>query len=239
MKHEKLSADFLNRYVDHEMDAEERAETLALIQEDPALAEQVTDLYKLRELLRGAYAELPEPSPRRLPRMRRGLRWEAMAAGLLLALGGAGGWFAHDRLAPSATSGDRVAAVSAVEEVRKVMLHVSGGHPERVAEALDDAEGLLARFDQTDGQPVRLEVIANHDGVGLLLDEGSPFRDRVSKMAARYGDQRISFLACGLALERLRLMGRDVQLLPEARVIPSALDKIVDRLRQGWAYIKV
>ena len=49
----------------------------------------------------------------------------------------------------------------------------------------------------------------------------------------------ISFLACSRTIEKLRLKGIDVHLVPEATVIPAALEEIVDRLQQGWAYIRV
>jgi intracellular sulfur oxidation DsrE/DsrF family protein len=34
-------------------------------------------------------------------------------------------------------------------------------------------------------------------------------------------------------------MGIKVDLVPEARIAPSALDQIIHRLKDGWVYIKV
>jgi intracellular sulfur oxidation DsrE/DsrF family protein len=46
-------------------------------------------------------------------------------------------------------------------------------------------------------------------------------------------------LACHRAIQRLEEMGVKVQLVPEARIAPSALEQIIQRLQQGWVYIKV
>jgi intracellular sulfur oxidation DsrE/DsrF family protein len=49
----------------------------------------------------------------------------------------------------------------------------------------------------------------------------------------------ISFLACSRTIEKLHMRGIDIHLIPEARVIPGALEAIVDRMQQGWVYIRV
>ena len=83
---------------------------------------------------------------------------------------------------------------------------------------------------------MQLEVVANAEGLKLLRADTSPYPERIRRMALQFNN--ISFLACNRAIEKLRMNGIDVHLLPEARVIPGALEEIVDRLQQGWVYIR-
>ncbi|HUT40951.1 MAG TPA: hypothetical protein VM011_06365, partial [Gammaproteobacteria bacterium] len=103
-------------------------------------------------------------------------------------------------------------------------------------QALDDAEQLLASYKEHP-ELVQLEVVANAEGLKLLRADTSPYPERIRRMALQFNN--ISFLACNRAIEKLRMNGIEVNLLPEARVIPGALEEIVDRLQQGWVYIRV
>jgi intracellular sulfur oxidation DsrE/DsrF family protein len=49
----------------------------------------------------------------------------------------------------------------------------------------------------------------------------------------------LAFVACGNAIARYRSAGLDVTLVPEARVERTAVEHIVDRVRQGWTYLKI
>ena len=49
----------------------------------------------------------------------------------------------------------------------------------------------------------------------------------------------VSFVACGTTLEKLRTANQSTDLLPGVMVTPSALDEALQRVREGWSYIKV
>jgi intracellular sulfur oxidation DsrE/DsrF family protein len=124
----------------------------------------------------------------------------------------------------------------AVNEYKHIVLHVSTSNQARLEQALDDAEVLLASYEDEPEQ-VRLEVVANSEGLSLLRLETSLHVDRIRAMVQKH--RNVSFLACSRTIEKLRLKGIDVHLIPEAMVIPGALEQIVDRLQQGWVYIRV
>ena len=66
-------------------------------------------------------------------------------------------------------------------------------------------------------------------------------RDGVSAHAGRISSLRVVYpgltlVACGQTVQRLRDSGVEVKLLPGTITAASALDEIVLRLQQGWAY---
>ena len=101
---------------------------------------------------------------------------------------------------------------------------------------MNDAEELLASYQDSPGK-VQLEVVANAEGLALLREDASPYAERIHRMAMLYDN--LSFLACSRTIEKLKLKGIDVHLVPDAEIIPAALEKIVDRLHEGWVYIRV
>jgi intracellular sulfur oxidation DsrE/DsrF family protein len=42
-----------------------------------------------------------------------------------------------------------------------------------------------------------------------------------------------------VTVQKLRDTGADVRLLPGTKVATSALDQIVQRMQQGWAYVRL
>jgi intracellular sulfur oxidation DsrE/DsrF family protein len=136
----------------------------------------------------------------------------------------------------SPAGGALAGADSANQELKRVVLHISSAEAKRMDQALTDAEDLLKQY-QDHPELVQLEVVANAEGLSLLRADTSPYPERIRRLAQQFNN--ISFLACSRSIEKLHMRGIDVHLLPEARVIPGALEEIVDRLQQGWVYIRV
>ena len=77
----------------------------------------------------------------------------------------------------------------------------------------------------------------NNSGLDLLREESTFHAERIARLAARH--EMLAFVACGNAIARYRSAGLDVKLVPEARVERTAVEHIVDRVRQGWTYLKI
>lgn len=241
--HKDISNELLNAYLDNELDGDERAEILAALERDKSLAGRLCELRNIKELTQFAYstphADDHSPRQRRFARQYASI---AVAATLFLAVGSLVGWFAHDELnasSPIRSQQSQVATldnIDTVAEQKKVILHIDSAEPEKLLSALDSAEDLLATSADR-GSPLALEIIANAKGLDLLRVDTTPAATRISELSAKYDN--LSILACNRAIERLQELGIKVQLVPEAKVAPSALDQIVHRLKQGWVYIKV
>lgn len=100
MSHRPITEDDLHAYVDRVLEPERQAEVAAYLDEHPDVARRVSAFSDQRNLLRAALAPIAdEPLPPQLhlsrmieSRHRRWPAWWAIAAMLMLSLGGVGGW---------------------------------------------------------------------------------------------------------------------------------------------------
>jgi anti-sigma factor RsiW len=113
MSQRPITEDDLHAYVDHALAAERRTEVASYLDDHPDVAGRVAAFAAQREQLRGALASIAnEPLPAELnlshiieSRRRRPARaWRAIAALLLLGIGGFGGWTVRSLL-PDGTNG--------------------------------------------------------------------------------------------------------------------------------------
>jgi intracellular sulfur oxidation DsrE/DsrF family protein len=204
--------------------------------EDGDLRGRVCQLWQVKEMLRGAY---PEPEAPSAPPLRRPSRWQrwghALAAAVVLCVGTVAGWFAHGDAGAAAHVGGLQLYARQMDE-GKVILHLSSAAPDRLKTALDEADE-LSRSNDRSGHPMQVEVLANGDGLSLMRSDVSPYAERIA--ALKRAHPNLKFIACNNAMEMLRLSGVEVMLLPEVSVAPSAIDEIMMRLQQGWAYVRV
>ena len=249
MTPDPLSDERLNAWIDGELGADDAADLLERLRHDGVLRERVAALRLTRDLLRHAYAEGPaappwsaaaRPSPTRAPRAR------AWAAGLaLLGLGAGLGWLAHGpagdgaaaRLAGTALSGPgAVDADRPHRDATRIVLHLSTGTASQGRAVLDQAEGLLEAA-RAASRPVRVEIVANGGGLDLLRAGASTQAPRIEALRRAYPE--LALVACGQTVQRLRESGVEVHLLPGTQTATSALDQIVQRLQQGWTYVRI
>ncbi len=234
MSDHDVSDDLLNAFADGELDAAEKARLLHLMAGDGALRGRVCQLWQVKEMVRGAYPQVPagEPPQRRSSRLQR---WGiALAALVVLAVGLMGGWIAREEAGGSRLAGLQLYARQMDEG--KVVLHIASAAPDRLKTTLDEADELAQSHDRS-GHPVQVEVVANGDGLALLRADLSPYADRIAALGKAHGNLR--FIACNNAIQLQRMSGQEVMLLPDVAVAPSALDEIMMRLQQGWAYVRV
>ncbi|MDH5469296.1 MAG: hypothetical protein OEY45_07835 [Gammaproteobacteria bacterium] len=228
----------LQAFVDDEINMTDRAEIMEAVSLDDELACRVCELLQMKDNVRLAYREPELPESGYMSR-QPGTQWQfparAAAALLIFAIGATTGVVLKSY--NNGATGSTVAAVADIEqEMKRVIIHISSGEPQKLDQALTDTEELLLSYkDRPD--LVQLEVVANAAGLELLRADTSPYPERIRRMAQQFDN--ISFLACSRTIEKLRLRGIDVHLLPEAKTIPGALEEIVDRMQEGWVYIRV
>lgn len=237
-----ISDEFLNAFVDDQLDPAEKSRAFELIEQDEALKARVCELRGLKAKVHHAYLNPPSPPRSATKSWLSGAPYhQALAAGLLLVIGSISGWFAHSWTG-YASDREIMRLLQAVQrndigaDPHKLMIHVGTSNPIRLATALDEAESLLAGF-RSSSRPMQVEIIANGGGLDLLRADGSPYARRIGLMREKY--PTLDLTACGQTLRNLRAKGVDVRLLPNTGVASSALDEIVLRLKQGWGYVKV
>lgn len=245
MKNCTPSEKMLNAWLDGELDTADARRLEQLLRQDPGMRRHVEELREVRALLRNAFdADAPLAGAARASRSWRPWFTQAIAAGLLLAVGIGIGWMWR---APAASSLDDELMASGALVLRathstqtsdklNILLHISSGDRQHLEAALDKTEKLLKHYQRLH-RAVRLEVVANAGGIDLLRASTSPYARRIQALQEHYVN--LTFLACRNTLALLKAKhGTQVHLLPGVLVGPAALDHVMTRLEEGWAYIK-
>jgi intracellular sulfur oxidation DsrE/DsrF family protein len=242
MNNQNLSDEYLNSYIDNQLDAGEKLRAIDLIRQSDTLKERVCELSGMKELVRQAYP-LPPASQHSsikkayLPKTS----WQALAACLLLCFGAATGWLTHAWIYKN-NSAELLSVLhtpqanDSIAETRKVIVHLSNAHPAKLKATLDETEGLLNTYKRAH-QAIQVEVIANKNGVNLLRANTSIYSSRINTLKKNYPN--LDFIVCGQTIAKLQKEGANVQLLPQTAIATSAADQINKRLKQGWGYIKI
>lgn len=240
MKDTSFNPEYLNAYVDDELKADAREAALARLESDPDFKRSVCEVRTLKELVRGAYGEAPSVRESRIgcpPPIWR----QALVAGLVLVLGLAGGWFAHDGTAGPAPlhvaglpAGYVPVSLSSQVDPNKIVLHLDSGDPAHLQKVLTLVEDLLHRR----GDKVHIEVVVNSYGLDLLREDVSPYKGVIERLSHDHAN--LAFMACNQTIARLQREGTKVVLVPGVgTAAPSAINEILYRMQQGWVYVKV
>ena len=229
-----ISEEQLNAFVDGELDSEERSCLFDEAEQSAELDQRLCQQRKLKELVKHAYRDVPEP--RRLltgHRTRSSMLGLATAASMLLILGVTAGQLLPRFFDQDLRPGGLTANAQAVADVENYILHVVSGEPEKMKFALQQARELLDSAGPDN--PRRIEIVANERGLALLRSDVTPFSDEIRVLA----HENVVFYACSKAIERLEEKGIEVRLVPEAIPGYTALDRVVERLQGGWQYRKL
>jgi uncharacterized protein len=251
-QHSDISDEAINAFIDGELDVQERRHLLRLSEKDDGLRQRVCEARNLKDQVMDAYAQVPDP-PRRsstgssttLTPVSRGLA--AVAALVCLCVGLISGLWLQNHPAQAAIAADPVfleldeifdlseAKHARASSPSNIMLHVGTNDLYRLERALTEIEVLLAE-QQASGNLVNVEIVANGYGLDLMRVAKTPLEQRIRQLAH---DEHLSLIACQRAVQQLEKNGIHVDLIPEAGYAPAALDRIIQRLREGWVYVKV
>lgn len=228
----------LHRFIDQELPGGERGRIIDLLERSPQLADRVKGYRMVDDLLRQAFDEVETPTQRSAPERRRStLPRVAAAAVLFVPIGFLAGWLARPTLmdqglAPPLAGGVSLQPTSG--RLVHALFHIDADDPASMERLLDRAESILAQSGDRDTQ---VEVVANASGLNLLRADTSDYAGRIRNLLARYPN--LTIVACANAIKRFEEQGTNVLLFSEVKTDETAIDHIVQRLQQGWTYIKL
>lgn len=238
-----ISDEYLNAFIDNQLDTAERIKVFKQISQSNELRDRVCDISGVKEMLQHAY---PLRAPDNHTHNRSHPLWnkslQAMAASVLLLLGGVTGWVANSWTIGDGTPYDlqeivqQTPSVDATNDSRKLIIHVSNSNNARIKAALDETESLLEAYKQQH-HPIQVELIANKKGVEMFRASTSQYEKRILSLHNKYPNLKL--LACGTTIGKMRNKGENVQLLPHVDIAPSAAEKIHERIEQGWSYTRI
>ena len=231
----------INAFVDNELDTEERELIFNESGASNNIDQQLCEYRKLKDLVRHAYNDVPKPYASQFDKQRKrkptGTKYSTAAA--LMLMSGLVGAVLSYNYAPVNTKfvevlpSNSISTGGQLNAVNRVILHLESNDIDLMDAALGRAEELIASSPANN--PVLVEVITNDKGLDLLRSDVSPFADRISYLS----EQNVAFIACARKIENLRQEGIDVNLVPEANSHFTALDRLVDRMKNGWSYEKI
>jgi uncharacterized protein len=122
------------------------------------------------------------------------------------------------------------------EAPHRMVIHMNSPTRETMIEALNNAANVIDAY-RAHGSTAAIEIVANGRGVTMFAAGMSPVGGEVAAFHARYPD--VVFDACALSLAAVgKSLNRQLQVLPEARIVPSGAVRILELEEQHWAYLK-
>ncbi len=128
------------------------------------------------------------------------------------------------------------AVARAQGKAHRIAIQVSAGDPATMTLALHNAQNAIDLF-KSRGAPASVEIVAYGPGLTMLRADTSPVKAMLVKMKA--ADSGLVLSACNNTLMAMsHAEGHAIPLLPEARVVPSGIVRLVELQEAGWSYIR-
>lgn len=147
----------------------------------------------------------------------------------------------RDKLARrTASISDKTAAAAPKSEAASVhpphraVMQVSQNDPAIMNMALNNAENLI-KYYRDKGEEIEIELVAYGPGLSMLRSDTSPVKSRLAILAM----DNVTFSACGNTLNaQAQREGKDITLVPEARIVPAGIARIIELQEQHWTYVR-
>ncbi|MEL6101161.1 MAG: hypothetical protein AAFV87_12405 [Pseudomonadota bacterium] len=117
-----------------------------------------------------------------------------------------------------------------------VAVHVDENDPQLMNMALNNVQNLTAYY-EGQGDDVVVEVVTYGPGLNMLIPGKSPVEQRISAMSLEMDN--LSFAACGNTHRKMsEKAGAPVELMTEAKMVPSGVVRLIELQENGFAYIR-
>ena len=128
------------------------------------------------------------------------------------------------------------AAADAAKKAHRVVLQVNSADPAMMNLALNNASN-VEQYYKARGEKVEIEIVTFGPGLHMLREDTSPVKDRIKAMAEK--SKSISFKACGNTQANMaKSENQEIELVPEATVVPSGVVRVMELQEQGWSYLR-
>ena len=124
--------------------------------------------------------------------------------------------------------------VQAADMVHRVVIHVDDNDKKRIGMALNNAQN-IDKYYKSKGEKVEIEVVAYGPGLHMLREDTSPVKQRIASMGLAMDNLRFS--ACGNTHKKMSAK-KKVELVSEAKMVPSGVIRLMELQEKGWSYIR-
>jgi intracellular sulfur oxidation DsrE/DsrF family protein len=235
----------INGFIDNELDSVERAQVLKDGCQSTEVNSQIADYRRIKDLVKNAYTNVPLPRSKmrqtnRLLESKKSwmsapniLFLPAMGLSLLLIIGVIAGTHVMLNQNTSNVNSPQLFADTnrqAAGNPIRYMLHLSSNEYNKMDLVLTRAESLLAL--NPENSALIIEVIANSKGIDLMREDTSPFKARISGLAAK----GVLFEACSQTMEQLHKQKITPKLISEANMSMTAMQRVANGVKNGGTY---
>ena len=128
------------------------------------------------------------------------------------------------------------AAMPSLPTAHHVVFQVSSGNPALMNLTLNNIVNVENYYGKL-GQTVQIELVAYGPGLTMLLEDSSPVKERIEQIKASIPE--ITFSACNVTLQAMeKKAGKKLAIVPQARIVPGGVVRIMTLQERGWSYIK-
>ncbi len=213
----------IHAYVDGQLDEPARLAMLSRLASDANLRQQVAELQMLKALVLSSYP-VDEANAVFHRKRRSKSTLSNMVASFVLIVAVSVGWLAHSMLHP--VSSGVVVPLSMAKGDGNYLVQMSLGNEADWQNSVSGIELLLMKSETS-----QVELLVNDEAISML-DQHSPVANKLQQLAQE--TNRLKLSVCKQGLERWRSRGLSVNLISGVDTSHSALEGVINRLKEGW-----
>jgi uncharacterized protein len=120
----------------------------------------------------------------------------------------------------------------------RVVIQVDQNSPDVMNLALNNARNVLDYY-RDKHENVDVEVVAYGPGLHMLREDTSPVKDRIKELAEVSFPSNIIFSACNNTKQGMeKREGHPITIIPQARIVPAGVVRIMELEEQGYSYVR-
>jgi len=118
----------------------------------------------------------------------------------------------------------------------KIVLHVGANDQDSMKTALGNAKNAYELCVKR-GEEVTVEIVANSGGLTMFREDTSPVKEQIAELIKV--DPNVVLSGCNntkMTMEKRE--GKQITIIPEARLVPAGVLRIAELEDQGYAYVR-
>ncbi len=120
--------------------------------------------------------------------------------------------------------------------VHRLAIHVSTSDLQTHTYALNNIIGATNEYKKR-GEKLIVELVAYGPGLTMLRPDKSKVKDRIEKISLELDN--VTFSACGNTIRKAtKKAGKAIKIMPEARVVPAGVVRLMELQESGWSYLR-
>lgn len=122
----------------------------------------------------------------------------------------------------------------------RVVIQVDQDDPAVMNLALNNAKNVIEYY-RDRGKDADVEIVAYGPGLNMLRADTSPVKDRIAQIANADATfpSKIVFSACNNTKQAMeKRENHPITIVPQARMVPSGVVRIIQLEEQGWSYVR-